>query len=69
MNKQVEKTLSVVIKAAEAEAYIDVPTDDQDRAYTMSLLKDTKVETTPAKPILKNVALQSILGKVNISPK
>ena len=69
MNKQVEKTLSSEIKAAEAEASLDAPTDDQARAYIMYLLKDTKAETTPAKPILNKATLKSILGKIKTSPK
>ena len=35
----------------------------------MSLLKDTKAETTPPNPILKKVTLKSIPGKINKSPK
>ena len=35
----------------------------------MSLLKDTKSETTPEKPILKMFNLKSLLGKVKTSPK
>ena len=35
----------------------------------MSLLKDTKAETTSSKPILKKVTLKSILGKIKTSPK
>ena len=68
MNKQVEKTLSEAIKAAEAEASSDVPTDNQSRAYIMYLLKDTKDETTPDKPILKKATLKSILGNIKTSP-
>ena len=69
MDKQVEKTLSAAIKAAKAEASPDAPTDDQYRAYIMSLLKDTKAETIPAKPILKKVTFKSILGNIRTSPK
>ena len=35
----------------------------------MSLLKDTKAETTPANPILKKVTLKIILGKFKKYPK
>ena len=52
VNKLVEKILSEAIKAYEAKASPDEPTDNQARAYIMSLLKDTKAETTPAKHIL-----------------
>ena len=69
MYKQVEKTLSTSIKAAKAEASPDTPTYDLYRTYTMSLLKDTKTETTPAKPIMKKVTIKSIIGKVKTSPK
>ena len=42
MNKQVDKTLSAAIKAAEAEAPPNAPADYQARAYIMYLLQDTK---------------------------
>ena len=63
MYKQVEKTLSLAIDDAKAEASLDAPTDDQERAYIMSILKKTKAETTQAKPIMKKVKLKSILWK------
>ena len=66
---RVEEPLSAAIKAAEAEASPDSPTDNQARAYIMSLLKDTKAETTPAKPILKKETLKSILGNIKTPPK
>ena len=69
MDKKSEKTLSIAIKDAEAEAYPDASNDDQARAYIMSLLKDTKSETTPAKLILEKVTLNIILGKFKTSPK
>ena len=69
MNKKVEKTLSVEIKADEAETSPDASTENQARAYIMSLLKDTKAETTSSKPILKKVTLKIILGKIKTSPK
>ena len=53
VDKQVEKTLSAVVKANDTEAFPDSPTDDQSRAYIVSLMRDTKAETTPAKPSLK----------------
>ena len=68
-NKQVEKTLSEAIKDAEAETSPNYPNEDQAREYIISLLKDTKAETTPVKPILKKVTLKSIIGKVNMYPK
>ena len=68
MNKQVEKTISAEIKAAEAEASSNAPTDYQAMAYIMFLLKYTMSETTPYKPILKKVTIKSILGRVKTSP-
>ena len=69
VNKQVEKTFTAAIKATESEASHDAQTDNQARAYIMLLLKETKAETTPEKPILKNVTLKSIFRKVKKSPK
>ena len=69
MEKQVENPLSSSIKAAKDEASPDARTDNQSRAYIMSLLKETKSEMTPAKPILMKVILKSILGKVKTFPK
>ena len=69
MNKQVDKTLSEEIKDVEAEASPDEPTYNESRAYIMSLLKNTKAELTPDKPILKKVTLKRIIGKIKTSPK
>ena len=69
MTKQVEKKLSAEIKVAESETPPNVPTDNQARAYIMSLIKDTKAEMAPAKPIPKKVNLKSILVKIKTSPK
>ena len=69
VDKQVDKRLSAGINTADSEAHPDAPTEDQAMAYIMSLLKDTKAEMTPDKPILNKVTLKSFLGKVNTSPK
>ena len=69
MDKQVEKALPEVIKAAETESSPDDPTDNQARAYIMSLLNDIKDETIPVKHILNKVNLKSILGEANTPPQ
>ena len=69
MYKQVEKKLSSAIKAAEDEASTDAPTDNQYRAYIMYLLKNTKAEMMPSKPILMKATLKNIHGKVKTSPE
>ena len=69
VNKQVYKTLSAAIKAAKAEASPDALTDYQARAYIITLLKDTRDETTPAKPILEKGTLKSIIVNLKTSPK
>jgi len=61
IEKQVDKKLAAVIKATEAgPAASDGPTDDEARAYIMSLLKDKpEISSTDT----KKVTLKSILRK------
>jgi hypothetical protein len=62
VDKQVAKKLAAALKAADEPASTE-PTDDQARAYIMSLLQVEKAPAEPAASTVKRVTLKSILAK------